>query len=182
MLATAEQLAREGQNRVTFRDLHFLRGEWYSRQGDWRLAAESLGEAVRLAREVGQRNASAEAGLVLARFHLREVADAPAVAAALAAEREVAHRPLAALFLALGDRAAAEKHALAAYKDAWADGEPFVHRYELTEASALLGRLAVAVPDLPVFDPAAVEEIPYEAEIVGAIAAARAERGKKKRR
>ena len=87
---------------------------------------------------------------------------------------KVEHRPLAELFLALGDRAAAETHALAAYKRAWADGEPFVRRYDLTQAKALLERLGAAVPDLPLYDPARAEAIPYQEEILGAIAAARA--------
>jgi hypothetical protein len=42
------------------------------------------------------------------------------------------------LWTAIGDREQAKKHALVAYEEAWVDGEPFVDRYELTQAITLL--------------------------------------------
>lgn len=74
-LAGAERLAKPARNRSTFRDLHCLRGEWQLEQDQWALAAESLHEAVRLAREVGQTDAKAEAQLALAKFHLNQLPD-----------------------------------------------------------------------------------------------------------
>ena len=47
---------RTGKNRGIVRDLHGLRGEWRLERGEWALAAESLREAVSMARAVGQTN------------------------------------------------------------------------------------------------------------------------------
>src|ERR1019366_886357 len=60
--------------------------------------------------------------------------------------------------LQVRDRAQATKHALAAYKWAWADGEPYVRRYELNKARAVLEKLGVAIPNLPHYDPAKAEK------------------------
>ena len=74
-LAAAERLATKGKNRSTVRDLHRLRGEWRMEQGQWTLAAESLHEAVRMARGVETINAVAETQLALAKFHLGQLTD-----------------------------------------------------------------------------------------------------------
>jgi hypothetical protein len=63
-----------------------------------------------------------------------------------------------------------KKHALAAYKWAWADGEPYVHRYELNKARALLETLGVPIPNLPPYDPAKDEKLPWEDDVAAAIA------------
>ncbi|MEZ5431794.1 MAG: hypothetical protein R3F31_11575 [Verrucomicrobiales bacterium] len=62
--------------------------------------------------------------------------------------RDPAHRLLAQLWLALGDPAQAKHHALAAYTWAWADGEPYVRRYELTQTTELLRQMNVPIPNL----------------------------------
>ena len=69
-------------------------------------------------------------------------------------------------------------HALAAYKWAWADGEPFVHRYELTKTTELLRQLNVPIPNLPPYDPAKDEPLPWEADVRAAIEKLRAEKQK----
>ena len=60
-----------------------------------------------------------------------------------------AHRYLAMLWLAIGDADQANHHALAAYTWAWADGEPYVNRYELTRTTELLQQMNAPVPMLP---------------------------------
>jgi hypothetical protein len=175
-LANVENLAKSGRNRRSIRSLHALRGEWWLEQGLWELAAESLSEAVRMAREVGISDQAAESTLVLARFHLGQIADPRQDVEQLSAVRKPAHRRLADLWLAIGDREQAKKHALAAYRWAWADGEPYVHRYELNKATALLKQLGVEIPNLPPYDPAKDPKLPWEDEVEAAIAKLRAEK------
>ena len=175
-LARAEQLAQAGKNRLVIRCLHRLRGEWQLEQGHWALAGESLHEAVRMARQVGQTDAKAETLLALARFHLGQLPNARDEAERLAGARDLFDRALAELWLAIADRERAKKHALAAYKWAWADGEPYVRRYELNKARALLEQLGADIPNLPPYDPAKDQKLPWEDEVAAAIEKLRAEK------
>jgi hypothetical protein len=147
-LVRAERLARAAKNRIAVRGLHGLRGQWRLERGEWALAAESLREAVSMARAVGQTDAAAETRLALAGFQLGELADPPHEAEQFANAKRPAHRALADLWLAIGDREQATQHALAAYMWAWADGEPYVYRYELNKARALLEKLGAEIPNL----------------------------------
>jgi hypothetical protein len=175
-LAQAEQLAKVGKNRSVIRSLHCLRGEWRLERGEWALAAESLREAVSMARAVGRTDEEAETQLALAQFQLGQLPDPRREAQQLASARWLSHRDLADLWLAIGDRDQAKKHALEAYKWAWADGEPYVHRYELNKARALLEKLGAEIPNLPPYDPAKDEKLPWEDEVAAAIEKLRAEK------
>lgn len=175
-LAHAERLAKSGKDRSLIRDLHGLRGEWQIERGRWAPAAESFHEAVRMAREVGQIDAGAETGLAIAKFHLDQLPDPHREAERLAKTKKPVHRPLAELWLAIGDREQAKKHAIEAYKWAWADGEPYVHRYELNKTTALLEQLGAEIPTLLPYDPAKDEKLPWEDEVVAAIKKLQAEK------
>ncbi len=179
-LAAAERLTAEGKNRSGIRDLHGLRGAWRLEQGEWALAAASFHEAVRMARESGIPDAESEIGLALAKFHLGQLAEPRQEAERLAQLREPAHHELALLWLAIGDPEQAKSHALAAYKWAWADGEPYVNRHELTRTTELLRRMNVPIPNLPPYDPAREEKFPWEDDVAVAIAKLRAEKEAKK--
>jgi tetratricopeptide (TPR) repeat protein len=179
-LAHAEQLALAGKNRGVVRLLHRLRGQWCLERCEWSLAAESLHEAVSMARAIGQIDELAETRLALARFHLGQLADPRREAGRLANARW-SHSALGELWLAIGDREQATQHALAAYKWAWADGEPYVHRYGLNKARALLEKLGAEVPNLPPYDPARDEKLPWEDEVAAAIEKLRAEKEAKNR-
>jgi len=174
-LEHAERLARTGKSRQVIRELHHLRGKWLVEQGQYVSAAESLHEAVRMAREVRNPQVESETLLVLTRFHLEQLSDAHREAEQLAKAKEFAHRPLAELWLAMGECEHAKKHALAAYEWAWADGEPYVNCYELNQAHALLGKLGVEIPSLPSYNPAKDEKLPWEDEVAAAIEKLRAE-------
>ncbi len=175
-LARAEQLAHEGHSRQVIRFLHELRGEWRIEQGQWELAVESLHEAVRMARAVGQSSPTAEVQLLLAKFRLGELSDPLHEAEQLAHIKENAHRALAELWLAIGNMPQAKKHALTAYKRAWADGEPFVFRYELDRSRAVLQQLGAEIPELPAYDPVKDEKLPWEDAVVAGIEQLRAEK------
>ena len=163
-LVNAERLATEGKNRVTIRSLHRLRGAWRLQQGDWELAAASFAEAVRMARERGIPDADSETGLAFARYQLGQLVDPRVEAERLALFRKPSHRYLAMLWQAVGDHDQAKHHALAAYEWAWADGEPYVRRYELTKTTELLQQWNVPVPKLSTYDPSKDQPFPWEAD------------------
>jgi hypothetical protein len=100
----------------------------------------------------------------------------PAAAERLAGARWVCHRWLAELWIAIGDRQKAERHALAHYRWAWADGEPYVHRYQLDKARALLEKLGTEIPSLPPYDPAKDPKLPFAEELEAAIEKLRAKK------
>jgi tetratricopeptide (TPR) repeat protein len=171
-LVAAERLAVQGKSRAAIRSLHRLRGAWRLERGESALAAASLAEAVRMARERGIPDVRSEIGLALAKQHLGQLVEAQREAerlARLAELREPAHRYLAMLWQAIGDFDQAKRHALAAYKWAWADGEPYVHRHELTKTTELLQQLKIPIPNLPPYDPANDPPFPWEAHVRAAI-------------
>jgi len=161
-LSAAAALAARDNNRRILRAIHQLRGAWRLEQGDWAGAAEAFHDALRMARERRLTDAAAEAGLGLAKLHLGASAGgfldpetARQEAKHLAAQRKPHHRYLAQLWQALGDQAQARHQALAAYREAWGQGEPYCHRYNLDKAAELLQQLQVPSPELPRYDPAA---------------------------
>jgi tetratricopeptide (TPR) repeat protein len=173
-LLQAEEIARSGNNRVVLRSIHALRGKWHVNGQRWNAAATSLGEAVRMARAVQQTDAAAEAQLALANFRLGRLHDPRNVVEELSRAKDVSDIDLAALWLAIGDAEEAKKHALAAYRWATADGEPFVRRHELNQARAVLEQLGAEIPDLPPYDPANDSKFPWEEEVEAAIEKLRA--------
>jgi cellulose biosynthesis protein BcsQ len=175
-LVAAERLAAAGKNRTMIRDLHRLRGVWRLERGEWVLAAASLAEALRMAREIGALDADSETALALAKCHLGDLLEPRLEAERLAQLRNPAGRLLAELWLVLGDDKQAKIHALTAYKWAWADGEPYVNRYELTRTTELLTKMGVPVPDLPPYDPAKDKKFPWEDDVRAAIEKLRAEK------
>ena len=136
-----------------------------------------------MAREARLVDPTSESGLALSKFQLRQLTGDGArnEAQRLAQLREPAHRSLARLWQMLGDLDQAKHHALAAYTWAWADGEPYVNRYELTKSTELLHELGVPIPILPPYDPANDEPFPWEAEVRAAIEKIRAEKVAKKK-
>jgi hypothetical protein len=175
-LTNAERLASDGMNRPVRRILNGLRGQWHLERDEWALAAESLRETVSMARAVGNTSAQAETQLAFAKFQLGQLANPRGEAERLAKAKRPAQRALAELWLAIGDLEKATKHALAAYKWAWADGEPYVHRYELTKARAVLEKLGVEMPNLTRYDPAKDERLSWEDDVAAAIETLRAEK------
>lgn len=110
-----------------------------------------------MAREVRLVDEASEAGLALAKHHLGQLTGDAA-------------------------RSEAEHHAQAAYRWAWADGEPYVNRYELTKTTELLNTLGVPIPNLPPYDPTKDEPFPWEADVRAAIEKLRAQKKRKKSR
>ena len=185
-LSIAATLAEQDHNRGTIRMVHALRGDWRLEQGAWAQAAASFSQAVAMAREVRRVDEASETGLALAKVYLHQLTgdEARGEAQRLAqlrhfADRKQANRYLARLWQALGELHQAKHHALAAYTLSWADGEPYVYRYELTKATELLHELGVPLPNLPPYDPAKDEPFPWEADLRAFIATCRAEQAAK---
>jgi tetratricopeptide (TPR) repeat protein len=175
-LVKAEQLTRAAKNPGVVGGLHGLRGKWCLERDEWKLAAESLSDAVSMARAVGQTDATAETQLALAKFQLGQLADPRHEAEQLAKVRRPARQVLGELWFAIGDYEQAKKYALKAYEWAWADGEPYVRRYELNKARVLLEKLRAEIPNLPPYDPAKDEKLPWEDDVAAAIEKLRAEK------
>ncbi len=68
----------------------------------------------------------------------------------------------AQVHLALGELAAAESAARAAYQEAWSEGAPFSLWWELEQARAVLRELRLPPPDLPPYQPENFPPLPHE--------------------
>ena len=175
-LIKAENLAREGRARHVIRQLHHLRGRWHLKRGEIASAVESLREAVRMTREFGGDAPGSEALLALAKLRARDDAEARVEAERLSAKPDESALAVAELWRALGHRDKAMEHALRAHRWAVADGEPYVYRYQLDQARALLEDLGVEPPKTPRYDPSKDEPFPWEKDVVAALEALRAEK------
>lgn len=175
LLAKVERLCAASNYSAALPDLHDLRGYCLLQSGEWELAAASYAEAVRLARERGLINAHSETGLALAKHNLGQLPSGRDEAERLAQLRRPEHHILALLWLSLGDTEHAKQHALAAYREAWADGEPYVLRYALNESTQVLQQLNVIPPKLPPYNPAKANPFLWEAQVRAAIEELRAE-------
>jgi tetratricopeptide (TPR) repeat protein len=164
-LATAERLSTEGKSPVTVRKIHWLRGMWLLEKGNWEGAAASCREALRLARAAGVTVGSCETGLAWAKFHLGQLVEPRREVERLARLRRAESCHLAQLWLALGEIELAKDCALTAYTRAWADGEPYVRRYQLVQATELLHQLGIPLPKLARYDEAKNERLPWEADV-----------------
>jgi len=158
-----------------------LRGAWHRTRQEWRLSAEALADAVRMAHEIGRADEEAEIGLALAHCKLGRRADAQRTADDLLSRGVEGDLLFAELWLALGDHEKAAQHALAAYTWAWADGEPYVRRSLLNRVKALLETLGVPIPDLPPYDETEAEKFSWEDDVRAVIETLNAEKEAKSR-
>jgi hypothetical protein len=131
-----------------------------------------------MARSIQLYEPAIETKLALAKFYSGQLSNPRQEAENLEKHTNVAHRPLSELWLAIGEGKRAVHHALKAYRWAWADGEPYVHRFKLNRAAALLKQLGEPIPNLPPYNPANDPPLPWEAEVEAAIAKLKAEKAK----
>ena len=141
-------------------------------------AARSFEKATRTAREVGIKDARAEAWLALARLRSGESSDAQSEADLLDQEPGRPGLAVAELWQELGETERAIAAALRAHEWAVADGEPYVFRYELNRTRALLEELGAELPEVPNYDPAGDPPFDWEDDVRKMIEELKAEREK----
>jgi hypothetical protein len=164
-LTQAEDLAKRGRNRRAMHGLTLLRGERHLARGEPKLAVNSLGESVRMAREVGHEDPVSEALFALARLRAGDRFDARGEAARLNNTNGQAALAIAELWHELGERDLAVEHALRAHRWAVADGEPCVHRYYLDRTRALLIEFGATLPKVPRYDLSKATTYPWEKDV-----------------
>lgn len=145
------------------RALHVVAGEWHQSRHCHEKAIDAFSGAIAMARVVSLLDTDAEArrGLSLVQVgRIQEARDA-----ALKAEEAPPHDALATLYLALGEREAALKHAHKGFLAACANGVCHIRHWWLEECRAVLKALNEPEPVLPPFDPAKHQPFPWEADI-----------------
>lgn len=170
LLAEAERLSRIEKSALGNRNLCALRGFWQLENNNFESAKQSLHDAVALAHKAGKIDRRSEICLAIAKFNLNELHVPIQIAENFTYDlEEPCYLALAELWFAIGDHEQAKKHAFAAYKWSWADGEPYVRRFELNKSHELLKKLGAEIPKLPPYDPAKDKKLPWEEEVAKAI-------------
>lgn len=168
---TEDQLAAADADLHFWRHRHqlaLLRYYFLVRQGQFERALAAAQECERLERNAGPETIPARSAFLLAKLGRQDEASA-AVQESLDRLPRIhpAARPHYALPQALwelGRRTEAVHHAREAYRQAWRDGPPYCHHWDLRDARELLDRIGEPPPDLPTTDPATVK-IPLEDEV-----------------
>jgi hypothetical protein len=160
-LAEAERLARRANDALSLRHVEYLRGEAALRRGDGEAAQRHFERYLEMQQKVRLSVGGARGGLALALLmqgkHEAARAQLEAGTDSLSA---------AEVWLALNEPERAKAAALKAYKELWGDGVP---HYDLSRARAVLEALGEPIPDLPPFDEATCEKLPYDDEIIAFI-------------
>jgi hypothetical protein len=169
-LTDAEPYMHNSQHR---RGLLLLRRQLLYRQGRFEEALAVAHEQERLARNAGEETVPAAIALLLAKLGRQDEATA-ALNESLGRLHRLhpavrPHYHLARTLRELGQNAAAAQHAHEFYRQAWADGPPNCHHWDLKDAHELLTQLGLPAPNLPTIKPATIR-IPMEDEIRAFIA------------
>jgi tetratricopeptide (TPR) repeat protein len=180
LLAEAEAIAAQGNNRRALRSLYMLQGDLALQRGDTPSAIASFERVIEMTQKVGLPVGAFEARLALAKAKSGEREQAHMVCDRLHESADPPHTLLASSYLEIGDKERARRHALEGYSWAWADGPPYSRHWELERCREVLRALGEAEPVLPAFDPKAVEPVPYEKEIRALIAKLKKEKKSKK--
>lgn len=181
LLLNAFQAAGESKNRGVIRRLHALRGTWLLQSGRFGEAEPALEEAIAMARESGLPTPEVEARLAMAQAKQGKLESARETAERIAELEGPPNVSLAELFLTLEDLARAREHALRGYREAWADGMPYVNWWDLQRCRAVLSAVGEPEPKLPPFDPSKTKPLPFEAELKKFIAELKAEKTKEEK-
>jgi hypothetical protein len=182
-LIGAERLCRESKDRFHIIQCLGLRGDWHMSRGEPGLAIKPLSEAVRLCRKSGLDDPRFEANLASACLRASHPNDGRAIAEHFADTQD--HDGLLAvaeLWRDLGEPTHAIDTALLAHKSACGSGEPYVFRYHLDQADALLRELGETPPAVPHYDPADDEPYDWEDDVRAMINEAREKREERERK
>ena len=165
----AYRVSVNGRNLSEQHRLAALRAEWELARSNPAIALEAIDQALTITQRTGEPAPSYQGlrGLALARLgHTSEAREVIAEAAEIWNGRNPRFPLVAAeTWLALGDREQAGVLVHRAYPLAWADGPPYIIWYDLKLCRKLLTELNEPEPQLPPFNPAKIDLIPYEARI-----------------
>lgn len=150
------------------RKLARLQYEFFVRRGQFERALAATQECERLDRNAGIETIPARSAFLLAKLNRPDEASA-AVQESLARLPRIhsamrPHYELARALWELGRCAEATPHAHAAYRQAWRDGPPLCHHWDLQDVRELLAHMNEPQPDLPTLDPGTVT-VPLENEV-----------------
>ncbi|MBL7731705.1 MAG: metallophosphoesterase, partial [Chitinophagaceae bacterium] len=178
------RLATAGTNRIVLRRIFWLEGQFHMLEKEWSNAVNSFGEAVRMAREVGIIDNDSYCWLLLSKYKSLKMDKLVAIEEAnqMTKNPKSSFRPLAMLYQALGKREEAIQYAIKAYEKAWASGEPYVDRYELTQTTKLLEELGAEIPVLPPYSPDNDMYFDWEEDVKALVEKVRKENEEKKRK
>lgn len=164
-LLKAEQLINQGKMRANIRRVHSIKGRWHMEQSQWHHAVQSFAQAVKMARSVGVRDLESETWLAIANLHVNNLPDSIAEAERLSSPRELSYYSLAKLWSAIGQNEEAKRYGLKAYEEAWGNGSPFAHEFELEQIINLLQNMHIAIPQLAFYDPQKDIELSWESRL-----------------
>jgi hypothetical protein len=174
ILLKAESLIKSRNNIVLRRFFSTIYGELELREGEIDKAISYFAEAARIGNEQGVRDARAWGGLARAYAAKGNLPDALRIIRDGVADHGYS---AAVVYLANQQYEEAKEAVLEFYTWAWAQGEPYVRRYELQQAQTLFKRLDVPEPQLPVWDESKYEPFENEAEIQAFIEKLKREKG-----
>jgi tetratricopeptide (TPR) repeat protein len=157
---------------------------WRQANGKHHAALDALSDLVALANEIGSPHLlgyEARRAISLAALGRRE--EAGRVAKKVDHGKNPPHVALALLYLELGDQTKARSYALAGYQEAWGEGPPYHHHWDLEDCRKVLAAVGEAEPVLPPFDPSKVEPFDFEPDVerlIEKLLAEKAERAEEK--
>jgi tetratricopeptide (TPR) repeat protein len=161
-LSAAETLSEAANDTLVRRILNIRRGELVLREGEIDKAINYFAEAARIGNEQGVRDSDAWGGLARAYAAQGNLTEALRIIRDSVDDHGYS---AAVVYLANQQYAEAKEATLELYHWAWAQGEPYVRRYELQQAQKLLKQLGVPEPQLPVWDESRYEPFEHEEEI-----------------
>jgi tetratricopeptide (TPR) repeat protein len=163
------------RNLESQRKLYCIKAEKFLAEGLLRDAVEEAENALQIARKMDVSDRYAQG--CLARAWALQGRHAEALR--MVEDGSVHVWQAAEVYLEVGDHDQAKQLALRAYEKAWADGPPHIWWWALERSKKVLAQLGVPEPELPPFDPAKVEPIPFEKEIRQVIEELKAEKAVK---
>lgn len=166
LLSATNNQTADYKNVGHIRQGHVILGDLASLNGDLDEAIENFSEAARIGNEQGVRATEAWSGL--ARAHAAKGNFPEALRIIRDGVDDHGHAA-AVVYLANGDLEDAKEAALEFYTWAWAQGEPYVRRWELEQARQLLQQLGEPEPQLPVWDESKYEPFPHEEAVIAFI-------------
>lgn len=175
LLDKAEELNREQNITLQRRVLYRIRGLLALRDVQLDEAINFFAEAARIGYEQGVRDPAAWGGLARAYTAKGDLRQALRIIQDGVNDHGYS---AAVVYLANGDHTAAKEAALEFYTWAWAQGEPYVRRWELEQARNILRQLGEPEPQLPVWDEANYVPFEHEDKVIELIEKLKREREK----